>query len=291
MTEPKVSYFICGAAKCGTRLLVSVLEASGQVDTPRRYGEPNFFTMRPELGLDWYHGLFEKKALMLRAESSPTYMFKGRQAAERILDYNPDARFIFILRDPVARAWSHYWHNRRKGTEQLPPLQAFQAEDERTKASESARYRYSYVGRGRYYRQLSEFRDVAGRERMHVILFENYVADPETNHALMHEFLHMPAAVSLPVEAARKRVNSGGMPIFLKAHHLLARHKREFWYSELTRQLWTGLNYLSMNKFSRPYPKLDAECAAFLTHAVEDDRKKLAELMNWECDPWPSRVQ
>lgn len=289
MTGSRVGIFICGAAKSGTQLLVSVLRASGGIDTPRRYGEPNFFTMRPELGLDWYHGLFEKPELTFRGESSPTYMFKGRAAAERILTYNPDARFVFILRDPIARAWSHYWANRRKGPERLPPLDAFRAEGDRISRSESARYRFSYAGRGRYGEQLAAYRAMVGADRMHVIIFEDYVADPESHHVRLERFLELPEDIRLPVGAAREKVNAGGMPRFLRTHHLLARHKRHFWYTEPTRQLWTTFNHLNVVTWGRPYPKIDSECAGFLADAVREDRARLVELMGWERDPWPKR--
>lgn len=48
-------------------------------------------------------------------EGSTTYMPSG-EAAKRIHDLNPDARIIFMLRNPVNRAWSAYWHFVYKGT-------------------------------------------------------------------------------------------------------------------------------------------------------------------------------
>ena len=242
--------------------------------------------MRSDQGLDWYHGLFENSDLPLRGEASPTYMFKGRVAAERILDYNPDGRFIFMLRDPISRAWSHYWANRRKGPERLPPIDAFRAEEERIALSERARYRYSYAARGRYGEQLAAYQEVVGPERMLVIVLENYLADPESHHTQLQDFLDLPPNIRLPADAARERVNPGGMPRFLRTHHLIARHKSKFWHTEATRTLWIHLNRLNLVRWGRPYPKIDTTCAKFLADAVSEDRAKLVNLMGWECDPW-----
>ncbi len=43
----------------------------------------------------------------------------------------PEARLIVILRDPLSRAYSHYWLNRAKGIERLGFAEAIAAEPER----------------------------------------------------------------------------------------------------------------------------------------------------------------
>jgi hypothetical protein len=65
----------------------------------------------------------------------------------------PQAKFIAVLRDPVSRAYSHYWHQVRKGFEPLSFEQALLAEDERLraqweslKAAGLTRFGYFYGG-------------------------------------------------------------------------------------------------------------------------------------------------
>ena len=67
----------------------------------------------------------------------------------------PDARLIFLLREPATRAWSHYRYEVARGFEQLPFLQAVEAEPTRlgqldqTKRDFSHRH-HSYVSRSQY---------------------------------------------------------------------------------------------------------------------------------------------
>ena len=44
--------------------------------------------------------------------------------AERIAKFNPEARFIYIMRDPIERTISHYWFNVRLQGEQRDMLTA-----------------------------------------------------------------------------------------------------------------------------------------------------------------------
>ncbi len=55
----------------------------------------------------------------LWGEATPIYMFLP-VVADRIRDYNPAIKLIFILRDPVARAFSHYKMQRARQREHLP---------------------------------------------------------------------------------------------------------------------------------------------------------------------------
>ena len=50
-------------------------------------------------------------------EASPLYLPMGPKAARRIHHYAPKAKLIAILRDPVQRAYSHFLHNRKQGSE------------------------------------------------------------------------------------------------------------------------------------------------------------------------------
>jgi hypothetical protein len=55
----------------------------------------------------------------LWGEATPIYMFLP-VVADRIRDYNAAIKLIFILRDPVARAFSHYKMQRARQREHLP---------------------------------------------------------------------------------------------------------------------------------------------------------------------------
>ena len=107
--------FIIGAMKSGTTTLHEYLDSHPQI-AMSRIKEPGFFVEELTLrqGEDWYLSLFEQDdRFRYRGESSTHYtklpVFRG--VAERLSRFNPEARLIYIMRNPIERLVSHYWHN------------------------------------------------------------------------------------------------------------------------------------------------------------------------------------
>lgn len=106
-------FIIIGAMKCGTTTLYRYLEEHPEVDMSRDK-ETDFFVAEKnwENGLNWYSAQFEPSD-KVRGEASPNYTklrdFPG--VPERIAQFCPEAKLIFIVRDPVKRAESQYKHS------------------------------------------------------------------------------------------------------------------------------------------------------------------------------------
>lgn len=133
--------FLIGAGKCGTTSLHSYLSAHPEI-VGAREKEPSFFvdnqelrqwqlmeSMRPAAtDLEAYLDLFGPGAerARYRLESSPTYSsypdFTG--IPERIAAASPSARLIYLVRNPVDRAISHYWQDRKILREERPMTEA-----------------------------------------------------------------------------------------------------------------------------------------------------------------------
>ncbi len=158
MNFPPRAYLI-GAQKAGTTTLAFLLDQHPDVHLSRPK-EPFFFTGRWDQGLDWYRGCFAGAgpgsvlldatadyAMAPLAPDGSVDASAGSAMArvpERIRAVRPDARFIYVLRDPVSRAYSSYWHAVRGGHES----RGFR--DVVTPDS-------IYVRGSRYYRQLLHF--------------------------------------------------------------------------------------------------------------------------------------
>jgi hypothetical protein len=84
---------------------------------------------------------------------------------DRILAFNPRARFIYVMRDPVERTISHYWHAVRYWGERRAMLAAIRAD-------------YHYREVSHYARQLQAYLRHVGRERIYVLTHERLLADP-----------------------------------------------------------------------------------------------------------------
>jgi sulfotransferase family protein len=62
---------------------------------------------RPYIDLENYAGLFEPKGSLLTGDISPGYSTLSDKVIQRVVEYFPKLKVIFLARDPVERAWSH----------------------------------------------------------------------------------------------------------------------------------------------------------------------------------------
>jgi len=154
-----------GTQKGGTTYLHYLLAQHPQVylASPK---ELHFFTLKYYLGIDWYVHHFEAARFNQKCgEVTPYYLFHPL-AAERIFLELPHAKLIVLLRDPVDRALSQYFHSRRLGLETLELESAFEAEQERLVCAEKklccgeshfSHQQHSYISRSQYEHQLERF--------------------------------------------------------------------------------------------------------------------------------------
>ena len=125
-------FLILGEMKCGSTTLWQLLSKHPRIFFPDEK-ELHFFNARPDRPLsasDYERCFASSDSDHLLGEATPNYLF-DEDASVRIHRTIPEARLIAILRDPVMRAWSHYWHNVRRGREPLSFQRALAAEPER----------------------------------------------------------------------------------------------------------------------------------------------------------------
>jgi hypothetical protein len=85
---------------------------------------------------------------------------------------------IALLRDPIDRAYSHYWLNRARRLETLSFAEAIAAEPSRLKdGTRRDRLVFSYVERGRYLGQLKRICEYFPRSSLYVAIFEDMSRD------------------------------------------------------------------------------------------------------------------
>ena len=175
MTSFPPRVYIVGAQKCGTTSLARALENNPEVclSEPK---EPNFFSVNYTRGLEWYRECFPDLDKVL-VDASTTYTmcplseralaFKsGRQkqvgVPGRIKSARPDALLIYIIRDPVKRLYSNYWHNRKFAYEDVPLMEAVERDPQYRHLSE-------------YYGQLSLYLEHFDKSQILVLKFEDFV--------------------------------------------------------------------------------------------------------------------
>ena len=119
----KVNTFIVGAPKTGTTSLYYYLNQHTNV-CMSSIKEPNFFSAKEVNSLFYksqivddineYHKLFSQNKKQIIGEASVSYLFFD-EVPNRIYKYNPKAKIIILLRNPIERALSHYLMDFRLG--------------------------------------------------------------------------------------------------------------------------------------------------------------------------------
>ncbi len=113
----------------------------------------------------------------------------------RLRATSPDAELAVILREPVERTRSAYWYGRAKGLEPLDSLEeAVWADPARFDGSRTGR-ELAYLDWSRYAHYLSALFDEFGRERVHVIFLDEFVADPRAAAGELMETLSLDPAL------------------------------------------------------------------------------------------------
>nr|WP_283250919.1 sulfotransferase [Rhabdothermincola salaria] len=189
---------IIGAQKCGTTSLAVALGRHPDIFVPAGKEAHHFGTVHDAgVGGEDYAGFFAGwQGERLIGEATPEYLYLP-SAPRQILGYLPEVRLVAMLRDPVDRAWSAYWHGVRTGVIRGSFEQAL---DDEARVLGRGRYSFtSLVDRGRYVTQLRRY-EAAGLDRaaLHVVIFEELVADPVAGVEAVQRFLGVePLALGL----------------------------------------------------------------------------------------------
>lgn len=110
LEQKKPSFLIIGGMKCGTTSLYSYLSKHPQV-VPALKKEIHYFTKEFDRGTDWYLSHFPtipSDSELITGEATPCMTVENVE--KRIHQSFPNLKFVVILRDPVARAYSHHNH-------------------------------------------------------------------------------------------------------------------------------------------------------------------------------------
>ena len=174
---PLPTFLIVGVPRAGTTSLAAYLAAHPDVFVAAGK-ELHFFNGRYERGVDWYSSQFDADASAVqRGEATPGYLF-SKDAVRLMARTVPDAKLIVVLREPVDRAYSHFWLNRWRGIEPLSFEAALEAEDDR-RLQRPRDPRRAYFGLGRYADQLRFLLDHYPAEQVQTVFFEDMKAQPD----------------------------------------------------------------------------------------------------------------
>jgi len=219
---PLPNFLVIGALKAGTTSLYYYLKKHPDVFMPDTIKEARFFCYDgktsslsiPVRTLRDYERLFDgvkgEKAI---GEASPHYL-RSHHAPYQIKRILPKARLIASIRNPVDSSYSIYLmnlrsHGRNKGVSFLKALR-----------------QDPWLNHHSYFEQFTRYYSVFPREQLHVILFDDLVADARRVVSSVHHFLEVDDSFSPMTSVIHNR---GGLPRYSWLNRIAGHRAMKTW--------------------------------------------------------------
>ncbi len=189
----KVNTFIVGAPKTGTTSLYYYLNQHTNV-CMSSIKEPNFFSAKEVNSLFYksqivddineYHKLFSPNKKQIIGEASVSYLFFN-EVPNRIYKYNPKAKIIILLRNPIERALSHYLMDFRLG------FCSENFEDIIAQPEIFPQYYQQYLELGNYFLQLKRYLNVFNENQLSIVFYDDLKSNSQKVMKHIFSFLEI----------------------------------------------------------------------------------------------------
>ena len=299
-TEAKPNLFIVGAQKSGTSALAGWLRqhpqvfmsfpkepgflAFGESGYPYRdgHGKPAPASQYVVTDARAYASLFADVPAQKRIIGEASTWYFGIPGVSRaIKSYNPLAKVIVILRDPIARAYSAWCHAR---SDFLEPCDSFAAalalESERGEVEFLLRYRHM----GLYSSALAEYQGLFSPAQLLVLFYEDLHSNPPALWQRVCTFLAIDPTVT-PLFS--QRYNRSGQPRNRILHSLLRSHQlKRVVRSILPHSISMRLKQQVDNVNLAEFPVMDEGSRRELKAYYQRDIEQLSELTKRDLSAW-----
>lgn len=213
MTLP--NFIIAGSQRSGSTYLHNLLVQHPDVFLPEnkelQYFSDKYFKEK-RIDLKKYSSFFSKyKGQKAIGETTPCYMF--HDWVPRLLsEHLGNIKIIFLLRNPVERAYSHYWHEISKKREWMSFEDAVRTEEDRIKKDYWHKRNRSYSERGFYGKQIKGFLEVFPKENLLILFSEDLYKDPTSVLKEVCRFLNIQEGYNFSITVDKHQMS---LPVFL----------------------------------------------------------------------------
>ena len=284
------NFLIIGAEKGATTWLYAQLKEHPDIFLPKTK-EAHFFNrytsnleerkVFERCGVAWYERLFRGYAGETAVgEATPMYLCDPAAPA-RIRATVPEVRLVCSLRNPVDRAYSHYWMARRKGHTALSFEEAVAQRESR------------FIQRGLYGAQLARYYDLFPREQIHVLIQEEMMADPRSFLKALCRFLEVAPCYFDEAAGVAEREHRAGAPRSKTLLRWTGRVARAMRYTkgldtvlDLVKKTGVAKQLKQLNRVQEAYPDLAPDLEVRLRSFYAEDVRRLEDGLGRRIKAW-----
>ncbi|MFN3533080.1 MAG: sulfotransferase domain-containing protein [Candidatus Brocadia sp.] len=296
MTKPE--FFIVGAPKCGTTAMQEYLRQHPDIFMPamkeiHHFADDLLKQDDPFLSRERYLSLFAGAGEnQLVGEASVYYLF-SKNAARNIKSFCPSAKIIIMLRNPVDVLYSRHAQLVYNGAENILDFEASLAAEEKRRNGkmipENIRIEKKLLHREvvKFTEQIKRYFDTFGRNKVHVIIYDDFKKDTAKVYRETIEFLHVDNSFQpdFKVINPNKRVRIRTLQHFLKTPPSAVRTIGKL----LLPQSFRDVLLNRLKKFNTQYvPRqpMSPELRRRLQEEFTSEIKSLSELLERDLTHW-----
>ncbi|MBL4663864.1 MAG: sulfotransferase [Flavobacteriaceae bacterium] len=291
MQETKTNLFVVGAMKAGTTSFIDLLSQHSEIYSPP-VKEPHYFVNKLPLSLyepgrffsldayletefpkplhitkletaSQYEKIYSQcRDELYRLDASTAYLH-AEEAAALIHEYNPNAKIIILLRDPLKRAFSHFKMDIGKGRVKVSFEELIKNEIEQYKNGQLPWY--SYLGMSFYMNPINRYKKLFSD--VQVVQFHNLIGNQDRTLSEIAGFLSINDFTNVTVE----HKNIARKPLFPKLFFLLKRLGVKDYFSKLF-----------SSTFKQWLAKKTSSNSNFEMELSDDTRRALEQIFNKE---------
>lgn len=215
-------------------------------------------------------------------EASNSYILYPK-VAQSIHDYNPDAKIIMMLRNPVERAYSQYVMNLRLGkTLEQDFIKEVESDDNKTNKGWGANHQYLFIGN--YYQQVKRYLEIFPREQVLICWYDEYKQNPSAVIKSIYRFLNIDEEFEVDTS---KKLNVAGVPKFGKLNYYINQVGIISWAKRALPKSWRApFKKLMYSEDKSKIPTITPSAKAHLIDYYQGDIKQLSALVDKDLSHW-----
>ena len=270
-------FVIAGASKTGSTWLVRCFDEHPEVFAPLI--TPEYFSTNFDKGRDWYESLYaEPGDAKVLVDKSTSYIVDP-EAPARMHACVPDAQIIFMLRDPIERANSHYnmWLRGGRADENIDEVLV---------------PGHELVEEGLYFKQISRFLEYYPADQVAILLYDDLKADAHAFARRVFELIGVDADF-VPEMIDKRFHQTKTRPKFQKPY--VAAVKTVRWINKRSRLIEGLIDRLRrrhafdfIHKLNRgkAFPKMSDQTRQRLSEYYREDIDRLAAHLGRDLSHW-----